>query len=229
MEFLLSKKNCRAIANKPYTLKEIMENKYPEPYETINSCFHDLENWQNTSLKKLPLYKKQVLDNKDNWKSIDAQIHLMNYIKLCSLYGFAHYIWKQINDHCHKLASYYNENNEEGVAKEETSLLDLMNRFSQISIKGIAEDEVTGFFRLYRVVESFDQREDVLNVLEWFDEENRPKTCSYRDIIGIINSNGLQDEGLWKRALKSIEPTELNISGLMESEEDNELARMYYK
>lgn len=222
MEFLLSKKNCRAIANKPYTLKEIMEKKYPEPYETINSCFHDLENWQNTSLKKLPLYKKQVLDNKDNWKSIDAQIHLMNYIKLCSLYGFAHHIWKQINDHCHKLASYYNENNEEGVAKEETSLLDLMNRFSQISIKGIAEDEVTGFFRLYRVVESFNQREDILNVLERFDgEKGYSVYYSFGDILGTIDCNGLQDEGLWRTALEGIDPKSPNVFGLIESEEDN--------
>lgn len=209
----------------PYTLKEIMENKYPKLYETINSCFHELEDWQKTSLKMLPLYKKQILDNKDNPKSMDAQIHMMNYLKLHSFYGFAHHIWEQVNRHCHNLASYINENNEDGVDKEKTTLFELMKCFSKISITGIAEDEATGFFRLFQVVEFFDQG-DVLNVLEWIDGESR-RCCSYRDIIGIINRNGLQDEGLWKRALESIEPTEPNVSGLMETEEDNELARMY--
>ncbi len=220
---LLSKKNCKS----PYTLKEIMEDNYPKLYKKINSCFHELEDWQHTSLKNLPMYKKQILDNKDNAKSIEAQIHMMNYLKLHSFYGFAHHVWEQVNRHCHNLASYVNENNEDGVAKEENTLLDLIERFSQISINGIAEDEATGFFRLYRVVETFNQGWDVLSVLEWIDGENRPKTCSYHDIIGAIDRNGLQDEGLWKKALKSIEPTEPNISGLMESEEDNELARIY--
>lgn len=199
-----------------------MKNEYSELNETVNECFRELENWQKTTMELLPIYKKQVIDNNDNQKSIDAQLHLMNYIKLRSLYGFAHHIWKQINDHCHKLASYENENNEEGVAKEKTTLLDLMKRFSKISIKGIAEDAVTGFYRLYRVVESFNQREDILNVLERFDgEKGYSVYYSFGDILGTIDCNGLQDEGLWRTALEGIDPKNPNVFGLIESEEDN--------
>lgn len=49
---------------------------------------------------------------------------------------------------------------------------------------------------------------------------------SFGDIVGTLENVGPTDN-LWAVALNSAFPTEPNIGGLMKSEEDNELVRMY--
>ena len=220
---ILTKENYKKYS---YTLSEIFKNDYPDLWGSSEKCISELENWQKMMMKLFPVYHQKVLEANENRTSEMAQLVLMNYIKLRTIYAFAREIWN-INSECHNVAYANNENDHESEEKAKSALVKCLEGFERISIIDVVKDEVSGFFRLYQQVEDYKSRMDILQVLHRISEDGLHVQSSFRDIIGTIQSEGLLSEHLWEMATKSPYPSELDISGLMESEEDNELIRMY--
>lgn len=220
---LLTAKNCKL----NYTLRETFENECPDLKALSEQCISDLENWQKMTVKLFPVYLQQVLKANENRTSKMAQLVLMNYIKLRSIYAFAHEIWSQVNSECHHVACAIDENDPEGETKAKSTLLNCLEQFGRIQVMDIVKDEVSGFFRLYQQVEEFKSRMDILQVLHRISKDGLHVQSSFRDIVGAIQNEGMLSENLWEMATKSPYPTEPSIGGLMESEEDNEMVRVY--
>lgn len=221
MGYLLTKEKCRNKVNPHHSLEEIMDiDEYSAFRDGINDCFRTLEDWQRIVLDLLSNCKQTLHDHFVAQQSKEAQVCLMNYLKLRVLYGLAYHVAGQINDQISHLISCY-DNNQEGVDEIKKAILNLIEYFVQMPYIDIVQDEVTGFFRLQQTIEGFKQRVD-FPVLESMDSNGKHITWSYRDIIGTIANYGLHYESLWITAAKGLEPTESNIVCFLENEEDND-------
>lgn len=221
---ILTKENYKKYS---YTLSEIFKNDYPDLWGRSEKCISELENWQKKTVELFPVYHQKVLEANENRTSKMAQLVLMNYIKLRTIYAFARQIWEKVNSECHNVAYAKNDNDHDGEEKATSALVKCLEGFERFSIIDIVKDEVSGFFRLYQQVEDYKSRMDILQVLHRISEDGLHVQSSFRDIVGTIQSEGMLSEHLWEMATKSPYPSELDISGLMESEEDNKMVRIY--
>ena len=196
----------------PYTYKEIVEIDHPEIWDLAQRCLQITEAWQEMTVELMPLFKKRTM--------------LLNYLKVRSLYGFAHYIGKQVNRLCHELASCDNEQDQDGVDNAKIALADLFEAFGKVDALDIAKDSVEGFRKLEQAIEGFGERTD-FHVMDCYSKEGRHSTWSFLDITGTLKKGESSYDSLWEAAINSPDPTKPDIDGLMESEEDNKLVRMY--
>ncbi len=63
--------------------------------------------------------------------------------------------------------------------------------------------------------------------MDCYSKEGRHSTWSFLDIAGTLKNEESSYDSLWEAANNSPAPTKPDIDGLMESEEDNKLVRMY--
>lgn len=196
----------------PYTYKEIVEIDYPEIWDLAQRCFQITKTWQEMAVELMPLYKKRS--------------SLLNYLKTRSLYGFAYYIAKQVNRLCHELASCDNEQDQDGVDNARIALADLFEAFGKVNVIDIVQDNIEGFHKLEQAVEGFGERTD-FHVMDCCSNEGLHTIWSFLDIVGTLKNGESSCDSLWEAVNNSSDPTETNIGGLMESEEDNKLVRLY--
>ena len=196
----------------PYTYKEIVEIDYPEIWDLAQRCLQIAEAWQEMTVELMPLFKKRSM--------------LLNYLKVRSLYGLAHYIVKQVNRFCHELASCENEQDQDGVDNAKIALADLFEAFGKVDALDIAKDSVEGFRKLEQAIEGFGERTD-FHVMDCYSKEGCHSTWSFLDIAGTLKNGESSYDSLWEAVNNSPDPTKPNISGLMESEEDNKMIRIY--
>ena len=196
----------------PYTYKEIIEIDYPEIWDLAQRCLQITETWQEMTVELMPLFKKRSM--------------LLNYLKVRSLYGFAHFIGKQVNRLCHELASCDNEQDQDGVDNAKIALADLFEAFGKVDALDIAQDNTEGFRKLGQAIEGFGERTD-FHVMDCYSKEGRHSTWSFLDIAGTLKNEESSYDSLWEAANNSPDPTKPNISGLMEPEEDNIMIRIY--
>lgn len=206
----ITKKNIKKIVSRPYTPREIMEDEYPEMFETGKCCLCELVRLQEKVVELLPSNKKQVADSQNNRGTTEAQAHLLNYLKLRSLYGFACKIAEQVNLRCRKLAV-----RDEGQEDKEIAQAKLYEAIGKVDFDDIVQDDKEGFRKLEQAVECFG---DIIYVMDCW---------SFLDIVGTLNNGGSSLDDLWRSAIESLDPTKPNIGGLMESEEDNRMVRVY--
>ena len=206
----ITKKNIKKIARRPSTPREIVEDEYPEMFETGKGCLCELEKLQEKVVELLPSYKKQVADSQNNRGTKEAQALLLNYLKLRSLYSFACKIAEQVNLRCRNLAVC-----DEDQEEKEIVLAKSYEAFGKVDFDDIVQDDKEGFRKLEQAVESFG---DIIYVMDCW---------SFHDIVGTLNNGGSSLDDLWRSAIESLDPTKPNIGGLMESEEDNRMVRVY--
>ena len=209
---LITKENIKKNVRRPYTPREIVEDEYPEMFETGKGCLCELEKLQEKVVELLPSYKKQVTDCQNNRGTKEAQAHLLNYLKLRSLYSFACKIAEQVNLRCRNLAVC-----DEDQEEKEIVLAKSYEAFGKVDFDDIVQDDKEGFRKLEQAVESFGKRTDFMVMECW----------SFLDIVGTLNNGGSSLDDLWRSAIESLDPTKPNIGGLMESEEDNRMVRVY--
>lgn len=202
----------------PYTYKEIVENNYPDFWNASAECIKQVNIWQQMIVELLDSWKKLIQFHSNERNSENAQITLLNYLKLRSIYGFAYYIWKEVNRLCHELGVSDNNNNQDDINQAEAALISLFETFNKIDIFEITQDDTTGLDKLEQTVAGFGTRTDFSVLDKW----------SFLDIIGIIKKGSIcLDENLWESALNDTIPTTPNVGGLMESAGDNKMVRIY--
>ena len=196
---------------KPYTYKDIVEIDHPEIWDLAQRSLQIAEVWQEMTVELMPLFKQRS--------------KLPNYLKVRSIYGFAYYIAEQVNRLCHQLAFCDDEHDQDGVDHAKIALADLFEAIAKVDAIDIAQDNIGGFQKLEQAVEGFGERTD-FHVMDCYSNEGRHSTWSFLDIVGTLKNDASYDS-LWEAANNSPDPTEPNIGGLMESEEDDELIRIY--
>ena len=197
---------------RPYTYKEIVEIDYPEIWDLAQRSLQIAEAWQEMTVDLMPLFKKRST--------------LLNYLKVRSIYGLARYIWEKVNRLCHQLAFCDNAQDQDGEDRAKIALADLFEAFGKVDALDIAQDSVEGFRKLEQVIEGFGERTD-FHVMDCYSKEGRHSTWSFLDIAGTLKNGESSYDSLWEAVNNSPDPTKPNISGLMESEEDNKMIRIY--
>ena len=187
----------------PYTYKEIVEINYPEIWDLAQRCLKISEVWQEMSVELMQTLKRRSL--------------LLDYLKVRSLYGYADYIGKQVNLLCHELASCENKQDHDGVNNAKIKLAELFENFGKVDALDIAQDNTDGFRKLEQAIEGFGKKADFPVMPNW----------SFQDIVGALKNGDSYYDSLWETASNSPDPTQPDIDGLMESEEDNKPVRMY--
>ena len=209
---------------RPYTLKEIVELDYPDFWGGANECVRVAKELQNMMLEMLPVCKKYLPGNFDQLKE-KRQTHpfLLDYIKLRSTYGLACALWELTDSNCRKLAQAKLDVDQDKIKEAQQRLIDVMSFFDSITKSlDYVSDAEKGFDRLKDMIDAH------LPGMDFFVMKGvRGGTWSYRDIVGTICSKGLLDESLCNSVIADEVPTESNIPGLMEREEDNEMVIMY--
>ena len=171
--------------------------------------------------KALPIFHDHLPADTEKWGSEKAKNLLVNYLKLRSLYGFGHYIWKEANRLCHELGKSSNDGDYDSVEKAKTDLRALFETINKVDVLDIVQDQETGFEKLKQALGDI-----YIHVMRGLDSEGQYANWSFGDIVGTLEECGFTDN-LWAVALNSAVPTEPDIAGLMESNEDNKLVRMY--
>ncbi len=205
----------------PYTYKEIVEIDYPDFWNAANESIRRAYAVQEMMLEMLPVFHDHLSGDTEKWQSEKAINTLVNYLKLRSLYGFGHYIWEEANQWCHELGKSGNDVDYDGIEKAKTDLIALFETINKVDVIDIVQDMDTGFQKLEKALGSTD-----FHVMKGLNSEGLLSSWSFRDILGTLEGVGPTDN-LWAVALNSAFPTEPNIGGLMESEEDNKLVRLY--
>ena len=206
---------------KPYTYKEIVELDYPDYWKAANESVLRADAIQEMMGKALPIFHDHLPADTEMWGSEKAKNLLVNYLKLRSLYGFGHYIWETANCLCHNLAKSSNDGDYIGVEKAKTDLKALFETINKVDVLDIVQDQETGFEKLKQALGDI-----YIHVMRGLDSEGQYANWSFGDIVGTLEECGFTDN-LWAVALNSAVPTEPDIAGLMESDEDNQTVRMY--
>ncbi len=232
---------------KPYTYKEIVELDYPDYWKAANESVLRADAVQEMMGKALPIFHDHLPADTEKWGSEKAKNILLNYLKMRTLCGFGHNIWEKANRLCHELAKSSNDGDYDGVEKAKTDLRALFETINKVDVLDIVQDQETGFEKLkqalgrtdFHVMRGLDSEGqyanwsfgDIVGTLEYLEncekssiaiDPNPSPTCPSRDDMAIEDYNNL-----WTVALNSAVPTEPDIAGLMESDEDNKTVRMY--
>lgn len=210
----------------PRTYKEIVKYYHSEIWNPAKECISELEKWQKLLIELMPSVKTILPTDAGERTSEKAQIVLLNYLKLRSLYGLAHEIGEQVNQWCHELGVSGNVQDEEDINKAKAFLTDLFEAFGKVDAVDIAHDNLNGFQKLEQAVDSFVAFHDFL-VMRSYHDGVQWGNWTFHDITGNIGVYGLQSDALWESVLHDTVPTDPNVSGLMESEEDNKVVRLY--
>lgn len=210
---------------KPYTYKEIVEIDYPDYWKAANESVWRADAIQKMMGKVLPIFHDHLPADTEKWGSEKAKNILLNYLKLRTLYGFGHYIWEKANRLCHELAKSSNDGDYDGAEKAKTGLKALFETINKVDVADIVQDQETGFEKLKQALGRTD-----FHVMRGLDSEGQYANWSFDDIVGTLENCEKAIESyknLWTVALNSAVPTEPDIAGLMESDEDNKTVRMY--
>jgi hypothetical protein len=199
----------------PHTLKEIMEVDQQDLWLQATESVKKLTEVQKRVVELLPEYRKQLPSNFEGLDDSNAQSALKNHIRLRSLYALTEMIWEKIEEECKVLANCSGHNDSEERDAQEV-LQTTLTAVEEFPFDSIIDDNVTGLHRINDELKAkFKERLD-------FGVYN--STCMFSDIIGSINSFGLQVEWIWKSALDSQDPNSSNLKDLLD---DDTMVRVY--
>ena len=170
---------------------------------------------QKRVVELLPEYRKQLPSSFKGLEDSNAQSALKNHIRLRSLYALTEKIWEKIEEECKALAECPGHNDSEERDAQEV-LQTTLTAVEEFPFDSIIDDNATGLHRINDELKAkFKERLD-------FGVYN--STCMFSDIIGSINSFGLQVEWIWKSALDSQDPNSSNLKDLLD---DDTMVRVY--
>jgi hypothetical protein len=87
-----------------YTYRDIMELEFQQLWEGAQKYMEHLIQVQTKVVEMLPKYKGLLPDEFAKLQGKEAQINLLDYIRLKSIYTFADKAFKVLDKFCHDLA-----------------------------------------------------------------------------------------------------------------------------
>ncbi len=209
---------------RPYTLKEIVELDYPEFWGGAKEGIRVVKELQNMMLGMLPISRRHLPSTFDQLKAHkQAQIALLNYLKMRSIYGLAYAIWELLDTNCRKLAQARLEVEQDQIEDAMGRLVDVMSLVDSITKSfDFVKDQENGFYMLKDMIDTRCPGMDF-----FVKRGTANSTWSYRDIVGTIQGLGFSDENICNSLLFDDDPKEPNIGGLMERPEDDKMVVVY--
>ena len=196
-----------------YTYREVMEDDYQTLWEGAQKYVEHLAQVQVSIIDILPNYKSLLPNEFVELKEKEAQMNLLNYIRLCSIYTFADKAFETLDKLCRDLVDSKNKQDHEGIEDLIPKIVALCNT----SLDDFITDDVTGFQRLCAKRQELKEKSIIS---DW----NVFSNWSFGDIVGTINNLGLYDEGLWHDAIQNKVPETISVGTLLDSDE---IIRMY--
>jgi len=189
-----------------------MATDYQQLWEGAQKYVEYLNQVQARIIEVLPKYKSLLPNEFDELKEEKAQMNLLNYIRLCSIYTFADKAFQAIDELCRDLVDSENKHDQEGIEDLIQKIVALCNT----SLDDFITDDVTGFLRLSAKWQEFREKSIIS---DWIVFKLERGTWSFGDIVGTINYQAMCDEGLWRDASQNKDPEAVSIGTLLDSDE----------
>ncbi|MBQ6195458.1 MAG: hypothetical protein IJK43_13760 [Prevotella sp.] len=185
-----------------------MATDYQQLWEGAQKYVEYLNQVQARIIEVLPKYKSLLPNEFDELKEEKAQMNLLNYIRLCSIYTFADKAFQAIDELCRDLVDSENKHDQEGIDDLIQKIVALCNTLQD----DIITDDITGFQRLCAKWQKLREKSIIPDWIVF-------KHWSFGDIVGTINNQGMCDEGLWRDATQNKDPEAVSIGTLLDSDE----------
>ena len=195
-----------------YTYRQVMETDYQSLWEGAQKYVEHLAQVQAQIIDVLPKYKSLLPNKYIELKEKKAQMNLLNYIRLCSIYTFADKAFQTLDKLCRDLVDSEKKQDHEGIEDLVQKIVALSNTL----LDDIITDDVTGFLRLSAKWQEL--REKTI-ISDWIVFKLEGGAWSFADIVGTINNQGMCDEGLWHDAIQNKDPKAVSIGTLLDSDE----------
>lgn len=195
-----------------YTYRDIMENKFQQLWEGAQKYMEHLTQVQTKVVEMLPKYKSLLPDEFAKLQGKEAQMNLLDYIRLKSIYTFADEAFNVLDKLCHDLVVAENAQDQEGIDSNSFKI----EALCKIQLDDLISDEVTGFQRLCAKWQDL-RKESIIT--DWIVFNNKGRTWSFGDIVGTINSYDLFNESLWRDATQNKDPEAVSVGKLLDSDE----------
>lgn len=191
-----------------YTYRQVMATDYQPLWEGAQKYVEYLNQVQAKIINILPKYKRLLPNEFMGLKEEKAQMNLLNYIRLCSIYTFADKAFQTIDKLCRDLVDSENKHDQEGI----DDLIQKIVALSNTLLDDIITDDITGFQRLCAKWQELREKSIIPYWIVF-------KHWSFGDIVGTINNQGMCDEGLWRDASQNKDPEAVSIGTLLDSDE----------
>ena len=172
------------------TLREILENDYPELLEAAESGCAVLTELQNALIELLPLSQEILRRNGNQLANVEAQANLTTFIFHYSLFAFADKAYTILKEHCKALAEAICSHND---AEEDAAdkLRNTLTALSRIPFDNLLDNGAVGLHRLDTFKDYLQENLDFL-VIPVIDANGSLRAnWSFRDITGTIIRDGL--------------------------------------
>ena len=185
-----------------------MATDYQQLWEGAQKYVEYLNQVQAKIINILPKYKRLLPNEFMGLKEEKAQMNLLNYIRLCSIYTFADKAFQAIDELCRDLVDSENKHDQEGIDDLIQKIVALCNTLQD----DIITDDITGFQRLCAKWQKLREKSIIPDWIVF-------KHWSFGDIVRTINNQGMCDEGLWRDASQNKDPEAVSIGTLLDSDE----------
>ena len=189
-----------------------MELEFQQLWEGAQKYMEHLTQVQTKVVEMLPKYKSLLPDEFAKLQGKEAQMNLLDYIRLKSIYTFADEAFNVLDKLCHDLVVAENAQDQEGIDSNSFKI----EALCKIQLDDLISDEVTGFQRLCAKWQDL-RKESIIT--DWIVFNNKGRTWSFGDIVGTINSYDLFNESLWRDATQNKDPEAVSIGKLLDSDE----------
>ena len=207
-----------------YTLREILEQDYPELLNAAESGCAILTKLQNALIEMLPLSQEMLRRNGNQLAYVEAQANLMTFIFHYSLFAFAGKAHTMLKEQCTALAEALNSNNYEEEEKLADNLKKTLEALSRIPFDNLLDHGAVGLMRLDIFKEYLRERLD-FNVIPVLKANGELRgNWSFHDITGTIVQNGLSYEELLTNCIDAPLPKNTTIGELVDNEK---MVRIY--
>ena len=208
----------------PYTLREILEDEYPELLETAESRCAILAKLQNAIIELLPQSQKLLPGDIKQLANVEAQANLIVYIYHYSLFAFADKAYTMLKEQYSALAEALNSNNDEKEEETVEILKKTLDALSRIPFDNLLDHSAAGLLRLDIFKEHLRERLD-FNVIPVLKANGELRgNWSFRDITGAMVRNGLSYEQLLTDCINAPLPDSITIGKVVD---DETLLRIY--
>ena len=191
-----------------YTYRDLMKCEFQQLWEESLKYVEHLTQMQKKIAELLPPKRSLLPDEFVKPQVKEAQMNLLDYLRLRSIYAFADKSFKVLDQLCRDLVDAKNAQDQEGI--ESNSLK--IETLCKTQLDDFISDEITGFQRLCNKMHELRKKSIIY---DW----TVIKNWTFGDIVGTINSHGLSHEELWQNAINDSFPDGVSIGALLDSDE----------
>ena len=210
----------------PYTLREILHNKYPELLEIAESGCAVMEIMQNALIELLPLSKGLLPYDTEQLHKAKAQAAYRGYIYEYSLFKFIDAVYSTLHAQCTELAEALNscELPEEKNALDKVR--DTLNALYHIlpNSDDLLSLRDEGLQRLYTLKEFMGNRFDFPVISVYKENGTLRGTWSFLDIMGTIDKEAASHKDLLTDLHHAPIPSSPTIGKVVD---DEKMVRIY--